>query len=196
MPKSRVSNLKHYLQHFLSEQTLSTCPSCSASICGFEIVLWRCSPWRGSTAGMVESTSRQDDKTSSVLVFTTVLGTSNLTAELGVSRGRRCAIDGAVHQCCSGMAGLRWGGWGNQGPIEDDRKKGRARKNTLLTVSHSAPCLAGGVLQCDHKHEKADESQIWTKWKTQEPHTLVQGDKSPFHQKSPLLRSHSCPACL
>lgn len=60
-----------------------------------------------------------------------------------------------------------------------EKRKGK-KKTTLSAASNSAPCLAGGVLQCEREHGKADESQIWTERKTHEPHASPRQTRLPF----------------
>lgn len=199
MPKPCVSNVKHYLQRFLSEQTLPTCPHCSASICGFKIILWRCSQRCGSTAGMVEGASGQDSKASSDLDFTTMWGNSHPTATSGVSRDGGYTGDGAVGRHCSGIASLRWGGW--QGPQSNQswEKKGRARKK------HTLDCLALSPtpgwwhvtmwVRAWESRWIADLDEV----ENSRASRFAQGDKAPFCEwicwKSPPLSSHSHPTC-
>jgi len=74
------------------------------------------------------------------------------------------------------------------------------RESKTKHAPDSAPCLSGGVLQCEHEHGKADELQIWTKWKTREPHTSHRETRLPFVSGStknpPPLSSPGHPACL
>ena len=125
-------------------------PRCSASICGLKVILWRWSQGHGSTAGTVEGSSGQHGRASSDLDFTTILGSSMLTAKSGVRRDGGCTGEGAVDHCC-----LRWGVCGGPGSNQRWEKKGRAKQNMLptqpracLVVCYSVSTSMGKQTNC------------------------------------------------
>lgn len=80
---------------------------------------------------------------------------------------------------CSGMGRLEERRVeGDQGATtKDERQKGQQGKHSsgLPHTQHSAWHVPVGV-----EHGKADELQIWTKWKPQEPHALQRDTRLSF----------------